>query len=199
VRSLYGDGTHRHVLERAGVGQAALVVVAIPDVERTDLVVRHARALNPEVPILARAHHDQSRERLVRAGATEVIVPELEAAATLIRHALKGFAFPRDRVLAYLERLRAAMETGAGEISAVASGLPQITDIVIGRGALAGQSLREARVLERLGVTVVAVDHAEGPVSMASGETVLRAGDRVRVFGLPSQIDAFRAEAERPD
>jgi hypothetical protein len=29
-----------------------------------------------------------------------------------------------------------------------------------------------------------------------SAETILRAGDHVRAFGLPEQIDAFREEAE---
>ena len=57
-----------------------------------------------------RQHFDLAREeeRLARAGATEVIQPELEAAATLIRHALRGLALPQPTVLDYLARFRAA-------------------------------------------------------------------------------------------
>jgi K+/H+ antiporter YhaU regulatory subunit KhtT len=43
---------------------------------------------------------------------------------------------------------------------------------------------------------VVAVSRRDGEVILnPPGETILRAGDQVRVFGLPEQIEAFRAEA----
>jgi CPA2 family monovalent cation:H+ antiporter-2 len=194
---LYGDATRRRNLERAGVDQAALVVVALAQPGRVTLVIRRVRELNPAVPLLARAHHPSAMEWLMRAGATEVIQPELEAAATLIRHSLRRLALPTDRVLAYLERFRGAMEMGDTARGAGGDRLPRVADIVLGQGTLADQSLREARVRERLGVTVVAVTHAGGEIIMnPSAETILRAGDRVRIFGLPEQIEAFRAETD---
>ena len=120
----------------------------------------------------------------------------MEAAATLIRHALRRLALPQDRVLAYLDRFHRAMVLGAAADVSTRDHLPQLADISLGPGALADQSLREARIRERLGVTVVAITHAEGDtVVNPSAETTLRAGDRVRVFGLPEQIAAFRSEA----
>ena len=51
---------------------------------------------------------------------------------------------------------------------------------------------------ERLGVTVVSIERADGETLVnPSADTRLRRGDRLRVFGLPEQIDAFRAEAAR--
>jgi CPA2 family monovalent cation:H+ antiporter-2 len=191
---LFGDAANRRLLERAGVAAAALVVVALPEIERAHLVVRHARALNPGVPVLARAHAQDSRESLVRAGATEVIQPELEAAATLIRHALGRLSLPRERVLAYLERFREALEMGRGAGLTPRDALPEVRDVVLAQGGLADQSLREARVRERFGVTVVGLTRADGTAIVnPSADTVLRAGDCVRVFGLPGQIEAFRA------
>ncbi|MEK8036221.1 MAG: TrkA C-terminal domain-containing protein [candidate division NC10 bacterium] len=74
--------------------------------------------------------------------------------------------------------------------------LPQVEDLAVGQGVLADQSLREARIRERLGVTVVAVTRADGEVLLnPDPDTIARAGDRMRVFGLPEQIAAFRAEA----
>ena len=68
--------------------------------------------------------------------------------------------------------------------------------IVMGAGPLADQTLGEARVRERFGVTVVAITKARGPVlHNPTADTVLRTGDRVRVFGLPDQLAAFRREA----
>jgi CPA2 family monovalent cation:H+ antiporter-2 len=197
VPCVFGDATRRRVLERAGAARASLVLVALPEIDRANLVVQRVRTLNREAPVLVRAHDPAALEALRAAGATEIIQPEVEAAATLIRHALRRLSLPQERVLAYLDRFHHAMmlDTDAG--APTRDHLPRITDITLGPGALTDQSLREARIRERLGVTVVAVTRPHGPVEVnPSAETILRAGDRVRVFGLPEQIDAFRDEAE---
>ena len=196
VPCVFGDATRRRVLERAGTAGATLVVVALPEIDRANMVVRNVRTLNQDAPVLVRSHDPAALDALLRAGATEIIQPEVEAAATLIRHALRRLALPQDRVLAYLDRFHRAMVLGAAADVSTRDHLPQLADISLGPGALADQSLREARIRERLGVTVVAITHAEGDTVMnPSAETTLRAGDRVRVFGLPEQIAAFRSEA----
>jgi K+/H+ antiporter YhaU regulatory subunit KhtT len=130
-------------------------------------------------------------------GATEVVQPELEAAAALIRHALGRLLFPQDRVGAYLERFHEAMEEARGRVGPDADALPQVREISLGVGRLTDQSLRDAQIRERFGATVVAITRAEGDVLLnPSPDTILRPGDRVRLFGLPGQIDAFLAESE---
>src|ERR671919_746665 len=196
VRCLFGDASNDHILEAASVDRAALVIVAVPEIERAYLAVRHVKARNPQVPILARAHDTAGRERLIAAGATEVIQPEVEAGATLSRHALRRLALPRDSVLAYLERFRVAMED-APSGAAPGEALPQISDVFLGESPrLADQSLRDARIRERFAVTIVALIRANGDfVLHPAAETILRPGDSVRVFGRPAQIEAFRQEA----
>ena len=197
VPCLFGDAAGRGILEAAGVRAAALAIVALPEIDRARLVVRHVREMNEHVPILARAHDPADGEGLARAGASEVIHPELEAAATLIRHALKRLALPQERVLAYLDRFRGAMELAAREERLAPDTLPRVAEVVLGQGTLADQSLSEARIRERLGVTVVAVTRGGGDVVLnPPAETIVRAGDRVRIFGLPDQIEAFRLEAD---
>ncbi len=197
VPSVLGDAAVRRALETARVDRAALVVVTIAEADRVGRVVRRVRAMNGAVPILARAHQREAREGLAQMGATLVIQPELEAAATLIRHALGRLSLPRARVLAYLERFREAMAVGQTPPVDPREPLPEVADVEVGDGAFADQSLREARIRERLGVTVVAVSRPSGEVLMnPPSETILRAGDHVRVFGLPEQIRDFRREAE---
>ena len=196
VPCVFGDATRRGVLERAGAAGAALVVVAMPEIDRANMVVRNVRTLNRDAPVLVRSHDPAALDTLLRAGATEIIQPEVEAAATLIRHALRRLSLPQERVLAYLNRFHRAMVLSADAEVTTRDRLPQLADIALGPGVLADQSLREARIRERLGVTVVAVTHKEGgTVVNPSAETILRPGDRVRVFGLPEQIAAFRSEA----
>jgi CPA2 family monovalent cation:H+ antiporter-2 len=199
VPCLFGDAAHRHLLEEAGSGRASLVVVALPEMDRVHLVVRGVRGMNSSVPILARSHRASDLETLAQAGATEVIQPELEAAATLIRHALRQLSLPQQRVLDYLTRFRGAMNpAGAdarGELGA-AEALPEVQEVALCAGALADLSLGEARVRERFGVTVVSVERPDGEAVLnPSADTRLRSGDRLRVFGLPEQVEAFRIEA----
>ena len=151
--------------------------------------------MNPHVPILARAHDRAAATRLAEAGATEVIQPELEAAATLIRHALSRLALPRARVLAYLDRFRGAMDAVRPK-TAVAGPrrCPRCRGACWGAGALADQSLRR-------GADPRALRGHRGRGHAADGtwcrsvrrDTVLRPGDRLRIFGLPDQIEALLA------
>ena len=192
VPAVFGDASQRIILAAARADRAALVILTVPETERARLAVRRLRALNPTVPILARAWDLAGRDRLAEEGVAEVIQPELEAATTLIRHALERLSLPRDRVLAYLNRYRGAMEVTDAIGAASAAGLPRLHEVTLREGSLVDQSLRAARIRERFGVTVVAVTRAHGETVLhPSADTVLRAGDRLRLFGLSQQIEAL--------
>ena len=198
--ALYGDGVHERVLEAAHADRARLAVVTIPEGDRTRQAVRALRGMNAGLRVLVRAHDATIAEELERTGVA-VVRPEVEAATALVRHALGGLPLPADRVRAYLDRFRHAMElpetvTPPSE----ADRLPQVHDLIVGAGELADQTLREARVRERFGVTVLAIERAAGHEVLLNPppETHLRPGDRVRLFGLPEQISTFRAAATGP-
>ena len=197
VPAVFGDAAQRVILAAAQADQAALVILAIPENDRARQAVRRIRAFNPTVQILARVHDLAWRARLMEAGAAEVIQPEEEAASTLIRHALERLSLPRERVLAYLNRFRGAMERAKAEAEEVGAGLPQTREVSLRGGNLVGQSLGEARMRERFGVTVVAVTRVTGEeIADPTAETVLRRGDRLRLFGLPRQIDTLLSGSE---
>jgi CPA2 family monovalent cation:H+ antiporter-2 len=110
IACLYGDASHRELLIKAGAEDASLIIVALPEIEPAALTVHRIRDLNPKVAILARAHGLAEAERLGVVGASEVIQPEVEASATLIRHALAWFGVPKDRILDHVEQYRLSME-----------------------------------------------------------------------------------------
>jgi K+:H+ antiporter len=193
VPALYGDAGRRSTLERAGASDAALLIVALPDVEHARLAVRAVRALNGNVPVLVRAHGRAESDALTRDGASEIIQPELEAAGTLIRHALARLQLPKSLALAYLERFRDAMESAQAPPAGPET-LPEVREVAVGSDGVADQSLRESRIRERFGVTVVAIVKAGDVILNPPPDTMLRPGDRVRLFGLPAQIDRFVRE-----
>jgi len=197
VPSLFGDASHSRLLHAAGAEHAALAVVALPELERVRLAVRKLRQANPSMTILARSQDRAHHARLREAGASEVIQPELEAASTLIRHALRRLQLPRERVLAYLEQYREAMEADGAHPKGALDRLPVLREVVLDRGPLTDRSLHDSRVRERFGVSVVAIIRADGTRDThPSADTVLREGDRVRLFGLPEQLDALLTHAQ---
>jgi Trk K+ transport system NAD-binding subunit len=164
------------------------VVVAIPDEHAARAAVHAVRAVNRDARIVARAHQRGVAEALRAQGADAVVQPELEAATTVIRHALAALKMPQAAAVAYVERFRQAMETGV-ESGSTGGSLPEISEVTLAAGRLTGRSLRDARIRERFGVTVVAIRRADGDlVANPAPETVLRAGDRLRVFGLAGQV-----------
>jgi CPA2 family monovalent cation:H+ antiporter-2 len=199
VHCLFGDGGNTTVLRHAGAASATVVIVALPEIQPAERAVRAVRSLSPQVPVLARAHGRLDAEALRRLGASEVNQPEVEASATLIRHALAALGLPKDRAIAYLERFRGAMLTGQAADVAGPTELPHVEEITLGHGAFVDQSLRDTHIRERFGVTIVAVTRANTVVYNPTPETILRPGDVLRVFGLGSQIAAFaeRARAAR--
>ena len=197
VPAVFGDSAQRVILAAAQTDRAALVILAIPESDRARLAVSRIRALNPDAPILARVLDSEWRARLMEAGAAEVIQPEEEAASTLIRHALERLALPRDRVLAYLSRFRTAMEHAEAAAADAGTGLPLIREVRLKGGSPVGRPLGETRMRERFGVMLVRVTRHNGEVVLQpTAETVLRAGDRLRLFGLPRQIDAMLAATD---
>ncbi|RPJ51211.1 MAG: hypothetical protein EHM23_34415, partial [Acidobacteria bacterium] len=116
ILSVFGDCAHSHVLERAGIHDASLLIVSVPDRDRAQLAIMNARRIRPTLPIIARAHRREDYEVLSRAGATEVIQPEMEASATIIRHACGHYLMlPDYQIRTYLRSFRAAVESVQSE------------------------------------------------------------------------------------
>lgn len=79
----YGNAAIRHVLEAAGIGRAAAMVVAIDDPAAAEKVVRAVRSFHPETLVVARARDLHAADRLTAAGASAVFHETLEMSLTL--------------------------------------------------------------------------------------------------------------------
>lgn len=78
-----GDNTKAHLLERAGIRTARLLVVADDELETTYRVASVAKALNPGIEILARVETDADVEAIAGAGVDRVISGESASAARI--------------------------------------------------------------------------------------------------------------------
>ncbi len=194
IPAVLGDAANEIALREAGAPDVRLAVLAIPDTVKAALATRRLLALNPQIAVMARLHSRDDREGLLAAGATEVILPEVEAGMTLVDHTLHRLAVPSQEVRTYLRRLREVERPGVRAPEGISgTALLQVATVQIVEGHLAHQSLRRARIRERTGVTVVGIERpGEEPHWNPPPEAVLVPGDQVTVVGLLDQIERFR-------
>ncbi len=91
---LVGNAADPEVLSAAAVGRAVRLFVAIPGSFEAGQVCEQARAENPALPIVARAHSDAEVAHLTKCGATLTIMGEAEIARAMLSlcQNLKGVA-----------------------------------------------------------------------------------------------------------
>ncbi|MCC7491102.1 MAG: potassium channel protein [Fimbriimonadaceae bacterium] len=72
-----GDAEDESVLQSAGILRAAGFVACLPEDKDNVYLVLTARQINPQLRIVARATHQTSQDKLLRAGADVVVSPNL--------------------------------------------------------------------------------------------------------------------------
>ncbi|PZQ23928.1 MAG: Kef family K(+) transporter [Sphingopyxis macrogoltabida] len=85
---IIGDATKESILRQAGIEDASTLLIAIPEGVEAGAVVRKARAINPKLVIVARAHSDEEVADLVRRGADHVVMAERETATRMAERAM---------------------------------------------------------------------------------------------------------------
>jgi CPA2 family monovalent cation:H+ antiporter-2 len=110
---VYGDARSEVLLEKAGIERARALVVAIPNVEIAEGVVRNARLRAPGLPIFARAVFQAHVRKLNDAGATTTVHDEREAGRAIVRALLSAAGESGEMTEALLGRLdRGALKAG---------------------------------------------------------------------------------------
>jgi CPA2 family monovalent cation:H+ antiporter-2 len=82
LAAVYGDASHRDVLEAAGVPESRVLIITA-DVPNIREVIRLSRELNPKLRVLARTTYLRDVDTLHEAGANEVFSGEGEVALAL--------------------------------------------------------------------------------------------------------------------
>jgi monovalent cation:H+ antiporter-2, CPA2 family len=81
---LFGNAVLADNLRAAGVESAAKLMIAIPEGFEGGAIAERAKALNPQLPVIARAHSDEEVAHLKRLGADRVVLGEREIATRMI-------------------------------------------------------------------------------------------------------------------
>ena len=102
----FGDVTSPEVLELLGARNARELVIVINDPAASERAVHAARSVAPGLPVLVRARYATDVSRLFLAGATQVIVSELEASVEITRRVLDRHRVAPQDVTPQIQRIR---------------------------------------------------------------------------------------------
>lgn len=196
---VFGDAARRELLLAAGLNRASAVVITYADADSALRVLHHVRAINANVPIIVRTLDDADLDRLIAAGATEVVPEAFESSLMLASHALVLLGVPVRRVLTRIRAVRDeryALLRGFfhGESDAHDSldenAQPRLHSVVIGEQAFAaGKTLGELDVGSRRALITTL---RQGGVRIATPEPSMRlsAGDVVVLMGDAEAVSA---------
>ena len=90
IEVIVGNAAHPTMLEAANVAGARFLISAIPIPFESGNLIEHARAANPALDIIARAHSDAEVEYLTELGANRIIMGEREIARGISEHIVGG-------------------------------------------------------------------------------------------------------------
>jgi CPA2 family monovalent cation:H+ antiporter-2 len=199
---MYGDSADEELLSRAGIAAASAVVISFSDPATSIGILRSVRQIRPEVPVLVRTQDDARIEELRAAGATDVVPETFEASLMLVSHVLMLLHVPVSRVVRTLGDIRNNRYTvlrnivrrgDARPVDETSEHREEIKSVVLPPGAWSiGRTLAEVRSRD-VAVSFTGVRRHGILGREPAGDTVLRDGDIVVIYGQPEDLE--RAEA----
>jgi CPA2 family monovalent cation:H+ antiporter-2 len=106
IPALYGDGTTEPVLKRAGIENARILAITVPNTVVAGRASRLAKMMNPKLDIVVRAARESELPALKRSGASEVVQPEFEAGLEFMQHVLRYQGVSRNETQQIVDRRR---------------------------------------------------------------------------------------------
>jgi CPA2 family monovalent cation:H+ antiporter-2 len=193
---VFGDAGRRESLLAAGVPRAAAVAITYANTPAALRVLHNVHEFAPALPVIVRTVDDTDLEKLIAAGAAEVIPEIVEGSLMLASHTLVLMGVPMRRVLRRVEEMRderysllrgyfhgaddPSDEDGHEQVRLQSVPVDENSDAV-------GCSL-EALGLAGIGVEVTAI-RRRGIRGIEPGpETTLRVADIVVLRGLPEAL-----------
>ncbi len=171
------DATKDESLDEAHIWTARGLVAALQDEISNLFVCLSAKGLCPDLEVVARATDEEGISKLLKAGADHVISPTITGGSRMAAILL------RPQVVSFLD-----VVTGGGELTL------RLEQILVPVGSpLAGVTLAEARIRNRTGLIVIAIQHGEGAFIYNPGpDEEIRAEDYLIVLGGAEQIDSLQ-------
>jgi CPA2 family monovalent cation:H+ antiporter-2 len=191
---VYGDAGRRETLIAAGLAKARAIAVTFADTPTALKILHHAHRERPDLPVIVRTVDDTELDRLLEAGAAEVVPEVLEGSLMLASHSLLVLGVPLNRVLARIRAIREERYSlfrgffhGVTDAADAADNLqPRLHSVLLtDRSAAIGKLLSEVDLGD---VTVTGVRRRGARSRGPEPHYAFEAGDVVVLLGRPEQL-----------
>ncbi len=209
IACLYGDAANSEVITYAALDKARALVCTTPEEATTAMVIHAAKAINPALPVVARAASEEGVSLLAELGATHTVLPELEGGMEMVLHTLLELGFPLREVYEYVDSVRRdrynTTISSAEEYRSLRRLQRAVDHLEItwlpleGTSPLVGQNLAQTNIRSRTGASVVAIIRGGQVMANPKSMTVFEAGDSIGVIGDAEQIAAAKGMLELRD
>ncbi len=168
-----GDATRDEVLMSAGIEHARALITTLPSDADNVFVVLTAREMNPRVKIISRASDDASENKLKRAGADNVIMPDKIGGTHMAALVTKP------DVIEFIDHITGRINIKLEEISY--SNLPD---------RLKDKSIRELDIRNKTGANIIGFKAGSGEYVINPGpETIMLPNAKLFVLGTRDQVN----------
>jgi voltage-gated potassium channel len=167
---IVGDSSRKDVLKAAGVEDASMLIATADTDETNIFTILVAKGLNPDLRIFSVGKKSESIKKLYMAGAESVVSSSTAGGRAIAKHAILP------HVAEFVDRITLTKDV-------------HITDLVISpRSRLVNVQLKNSRIRENTGVSILAIKRGEELVPNPPSSTVLHAKETLIVIGNREQI-----------
>ncbi len=177
-RVIKGDATSDDVLLAAGINRAKAIITTLPNDAQNVFLALTARELNPGITIISRASEETSEKKLLRAGATKVIMPDAVGGLHMAQHITKPV------VIEYLDML-----SGGGDYV--------LEEVHVGqlKSEFRDKSILDLDIRKRTGTSVIGFKDQDDKLTFnPPSHKNLDPDDVLIIFGLSEEVEKFRQE-----
>ncbi len=198
---IFGDATREHILLKAGIKNAQIIVSTIPDPIAERALVKTVKRINPSVYLIIRTRYDREMDALYSLGADEVIPEEFETSIEIFTRVLHKFNVPGQEIEKFANMVRGNRYELFRNIrktikhKAFVSKLGNLRTYAtsVRKGSyLDGKTLLEANLRGKFSVAIIAVQRAGDVLINPPVDFRLQGDDVILLFGSNENIEKAR-------
>ncbi|MEI6221568.1 MAG: potassium channel protein [bacterium] len=174
---ILGDASSEEILKQAGVSKAKGIIICTHTDANNVYITLSARMMNPKISIVARGNSLEAHDKLVKAGADQVISPHVAGGKLMVSALLKP------HVTNFLESTFSPLDD------------VYIEEIEIKpKSSLANITIKKSDLHHQVGVTILAIINHKDKKTLINppASTMIEANDKLLIVGNKKQIKATR-------
>lgn len=181
VPFIVGDATEEPILRAAGIERAAGLLAALGNDHDNLFLVLTARSINPNLRIIARGNHPSVVDKMLKAGADEVVLPETTGGLRMVS------LMVRPTAVSFLDQMLRQREVTL-----------RVEEVIIAPSSpFVGKKLSDLKLPQQWNILVLAYQQEDGTlVYNPPADLELREGMAFVVMGDVHKLEQFRQLAQ---